>query len=319
MPFNLGYPSSQSRFFRPGYHGTSLQEVAMRFSTDDACIEHVMQTRFAQELPCEECGGVRRWSRRTSTQYALRCCGAVVSPLAGTVFHHTKLPLRLWFYAMLHFANSHAGVNSGFLERHLGISYRAAFHMAHRIRLHLAALERMTPIATPGQTVEVRVENLYRIRSDTSGHNRANVLLAARNGRVACQVIGVSRHRSVYKAIATMVPGHGDLHTTCYRTARLFSDYGSRLPHAHYLPTYYIDHPNEIDAIKGFMSYFLWQLQTHHKYVSHSYLWLYLSEFQFRYNRRNHSAQTYWDMIGAFPILTSQGDMLVSTATTKDH
>lgn len=318
MPFDLGYPSSQSRLTRPGYHGTSLQEVAMRFSTDDACIEYVMKTRFGQDLSCDKCGGVRRWSRRTSTKYALRCCGAVVSPLAGTVFDHTRLPLRLWFYAMLHFANSHAGVNSGFLERHLGIGNNAAFRMAHKIRLHLAELERMTPIATPGQTVEVRVENLHHIRSDTSGHNRTNVLLAARNGRVACQVIGVSQHRSVYKAIAKMVPGHGDLRTTCHRTARIFSDYGSRRPHATYLPTYYMDNPDEVDAIKGFMSYFLWPLHTHHKYVSRAYLWLYLSEFQFRYNRRNHSAQTYWDMIGAFPHLISQWDA-PAIAATKDH
>lgn len=319
MPFDLGYAPVRSRLSRPGYDGTSLQEVALRFGSEDACLEHVMHTRFGQGLPCHKCGGVRSWHRRKSKQYVLDCCGALVSPLAGTVFHRTRLPLRLWFYAMLHFANSHEGVNAGFLERHLGISYRAAFLMAHKIRWHMSELGRMTPIASPGQDIEVRVENLRRVRSGTSGQNRANILFAARDGKVDCQVIGSSRQRFALQAVAKMVPGHGDLRTTCYRTHRLFSDYGSRPPRATMLPCYFTDHPQESDAIKGFLSYFLWPFQTHHKYASRTHLWLYLGEFLFRYNRRNRSAQTYWDMISAFPDLTIGDGLPLGTQATREN
>lgn len=319
MPFDLGYPPAQSRLPRPGYDGTSLQEVALRFGTEDACIEHVMQTRFGQGAPCQKCGGISRWRRRNATQYRSACCGALISPLAGTLFHRTRLPLRLWFYAMLHFANSHEGVNAGFLERHLGISYRAAFRMAQRIRWHLSEIERMTPIAPAGVEIEVRVESLHRVRSGTSAHNRANILFVARDGKVGCEVIGFSRQRFALQALARLVPGHGDLRTTCHRTARLFSDYGSRRPRATYLPCYYMDHPEEVDAIKGFQSYFLWPFQTHHKYASRAHVWLYLNEFLFRYNRRHRSAQTYWDMISAFPNLTMRSGMSIATeAATED-
>lgn len=214
---------------------------------------------------------------------------------------------------MLHFANSHEGVNAGFLERHLGISYHAAFRMAQRIRWHLSEIERMTPIASPGMDIEVRVESLHRVRSGTSAHNRANVLFVARDGKVACEVFGSSRQRFALQAVAKMVPGHGELRTTCHRTARLFSDYGSRRPRAAYIPCYHMDHPEEIDAIKGFLSYFIWPFQTHHKYASRTHLWLYLGEFLFRYNRRQRSAQTYWDMISAFPDLTARNDVPLAT------
>jgi hypothetical protein len=319
MPFDLGYAPVRSRLARPGYDGTSLQEVARRFGTEEACLEHVMQTRFGQGAPCHRCGSVRFWHRLNATQFTLDCCGARVSPLAGTLFHRTKVPLRLWFYAMLHFANSHEGVNAGFLERHLGISYRGAFRMAQRIRWHMSEIGRMTPIAPAGVEIEVRVENLHRVRTGPWAHNRANVLFVARDGKVACEVIGSSQHRLAFKAVAKMVPGHGDLRTTCYRTARLFSDYGSQPPRAAYLPCYYMDHPEELDAIKGFLSYFLWPFQTHHKYASRAHLWLYLGEFLFRYNRRNRSAQTYWDMISAFPDLTmGQGMPVVAEASRED-
>jgi hypothetical protein len=221
---------------------------------------------------------------------------------------------------MLHFANSHEGVNAGFLERHLGVSYRAAFRIAQRIRWHLSEIERMTPIASAGMDLEVRVESLHRVRSGTSAHNRANVLFVARDGKVQCEVFGSSRQRFAIQALARMVPDHGELRTTCHRTARLFSDYGSRLPRATYLPCYYLDHPGELDAIKGFLSYFLWPFQTHHKYASRAHLWLYLGEFVFRYNRRHRSAQTYWDMISAFPVLmnTERSDLSISEPTVEN-
>lgn len=314
MTFDLGYPPGGARLARPGYNGTSLQEVARRFPTEDACIEHVMQTRFSRGGPCPNCGRTCHWTRRTKTQFALRCCGALISPLAGTLFNGTKLPLRLWFYAMLHFANSHEGVNAGFLERHLGISYLAAFRMAQMIRRHLSRLERMTPIGPRGEDVEVRVECLHHVRSDKYRHNRANILLAARGGRVGCEVLGASRQRFALQAIARMAPCHGDLRTTCYRTARLFSDHGSRPPRATFLPCYFMDHPDEVDTIKGFLSYFLWPFQTHHKYASRAYLWLYLDEFLFRYNGRDRSAQTYWDMVSAFPDLRSGADLSACSA-----
>jgi len=272
-----------------------------------------MQTRFGQSIICERCGGGISWRRRNATQFILLCCGKTISPLAGTLFHRTKLPLRLWLYAMLHFANSHEGVNPGFLERHLGISYRAAFRMAQRIRWHLSELNRTTPLAPAGVGVEVRVESLCRVRSGTSARNRANILFAASNGKVDCEILTTSRQRSALQGVARMVPCHGELWTTCYRTARLFSDYGSKRARATYLPCYYIDHLQEVDVIKGFLSYFLWPFQTHHKYASRAHLWLYLSEYLFRYNRRHQSARTYWDMVSAFPRLANRRSTPVDT------
>ena len=307
MPFDLGYPPVQSRLARPGYDGTSLQEVAKRFPTDDACLEHVMGTRFGRSFTCPQCDRSSAWHRRRGAKYFQHSCGAVISPLAGTVFHGTKLPLRLWFYAMLHFANSHEGVNAGFLSRHLGISYLAAFRMAQRIRWHMSEIERAKPIAGPHHEIEVRVENIRRVRSGNSSPNRANIVFVASDGKVDCEVISACRRHIALGAVSRMVPDHGELRTTCYRTARLFAAYGARVPRAVHLPCYYVDHPDEIDAIKGFQSYFLWPFQTHHKHASRAHVWLYLKEFQFRYNRRQRSADTYWDMVNAFPDIVARG------------
>ena len=303
MPFDLGYPPARSRLARPGYDGTSVQDAARHFSSEEACFDHVVQTRYGDSIACLRCGRTGRWYRRKGAKYIQHPCGAVISPLAGTLFHGTKLPLRLWFYAMLHFANSQEGVNGAFLGRHLGISYVAAFRLAQRIRLHLAELERLCPVAGPRENVEVRLETLHRVRSGTASPNVAHVMFVARGGKVDCEIVSACRRHIALAAIAKVVPQHGDLFTTCYRTANLLSAYGARRARAAYFPCYYQDRPDEVDVIKGFLSYFLWPFYIHHKHVSRTHLSIYLKEFQFRYNRRHRSAQTYWDMIGAFPTL----------------
>ena len=303
VPFDLGYAPSQFRSTRHGYDGTSLQEVALRFPSDDACFEHVLETRFGRTFTCNHCGRTSLWHRRSGAKYVQHSCGAVISPLAGTVFHGTKLPLRLWFYAMLHFANSPEGVNGGFIERQLGVSYAAAFRMAQRIRWHLAGLEQLLPLAASGDDIEVRVEGLHHVRSGSSSPNIVTAMFATKAGRIDCEVLSACRQHIARSAIAKMVPDHGELLTTCHRTARLLSAYGARPPCAVFKPCYYMDHPDEVDAIQGFLSYFLWPFQTHYKHASRTHIWLYIKEFQFRYNRRSRSAQTYWDMISAFPEL----------------
>lgn len=308
MPFDLGYQFSRFNSSRPGYNGTSLQAAAQRFPSDDACFDHVMIVRQLAFSVCPKCGKEGRWYRKRDAKYVQHPCGAVLSPLAGTVFHATKLPLRLWFYAMLHFANSSEGVTGGLLQRQLGISYLAAYRMAQMIRRHMAALEAGAAAHCADHQIHVRLEILHHVRGTNNQSSTANVLLASNGSRVDTSVLEEPRRHQVKSALRLM-HANGPWLTTCYRTARVASAYGSRRPLASYAPTYFIDHPAETDLISGFLSYFLWPFQTNHKHVSRTHLWLYLKEFQFRYNRRNRSGETYWDMVNAFPVINGASSM----------
>ncbi len=301
MPFDLGYPPSQFRSPRPGYNGTSLQDVARRFPTDEACFAHVMEQRLGADPACPQCGKRGKWYRRRGAQYVQRSCGAVVSPLAGTVFNATKLPLRLWFYAMLHFANSSEGVNAGFLARQLGITYPAAFRMAQKIRHHMAMLERQSAPVSMGAVVHARLDILDRVRTGPYRPNAVNVLFAAAPDRVDCNVMTRAERHTVRAALTDMMPGHGPLLTTCQRTANVLAAYGMRRPLATLVPDFFKDHPAERDLITGFLRYFIWPFRNHYKQASREHVWLYLKEFQFRYNRRHRAQDTYWDMVSSFP------------------
>jgi ISXO2 transposase-like protein len=56
------------------------------------------------------------------------------SPIAGTIFASTKLPLRTWFRAMYHMTQSKQGISSIELGRRLGVTQTTAWTVKHKLK-----------------------------------------------------------------------------------------------------------------------------------------------------------------------------------------
>lgn len=95
-------------------------------------------------------------ARPTSrTLWQCRACGHGVSVTAGTVFHRTQLPLRVWFQAIWLVTNQKSGVSALGLQRTLGLSrYETAWAILHKLRRAMVRLGR-EPL-----TEEVEVEEI---------------------------------------------------------------------------------------------------------------------------------------------------------------
>lgn len=52
----------------------------------------------------------------------------------GTITERSHTSLHKWFYAMFLFSTSRHGVAAKELERQLGVTYKTAWRMAHKIR-----------------------------------------------------------------------------------------------------------------------------------------------------------------------------------------
>jgi transposase-like protein len=61
-------------------------------------------------------------------------CGHQFSVTTGTIFNDTHLPLTKWFMALALICEAKKGISAKQLERHLGVNYRTAWHLCHRIR-----------------------------------------------------------------------------------------------------------------------------------------------------------------------------------------
>ena len=56
----------------------------------------------------------------------------------GTIFHGSRIPLNKWLAAIYLMCSSKKGVSAHQLHRELGITYKSAWHMCHRIREAMA-------------------------------------------------------------------------------------------------------------------------------------------------------------------------------------
>jgi transposase-like protein len=121
-----------------------LIDVTRQFSTDDKCLDYIEKMRWPNgELGCVHCGEVGRVSKITRESkgknqrtrlYQCLACGKQFSATSGTIFNDSHLPLTKWFMAIALVCEAKKGISAKQLERHLGVNYRTAWYLAHRIR-----------------------------------------------------------------------------------------------------------------------------------------------------------------------------------------
>ena len=126
----------------------TLYEFQKQFPNDEACLSHIMTKRFGgTKLDCPKCKKHSKFHRMTRERaYACQYCGYQLFPCVGTLVEGSRTPLYKWFYAMFLFASSRHGVAAKELERQLGLTYKAAWRMAHKIRKYMAIVDGNHPL-----------------------------------------------------------------------------------------------------------------------------------------------------------------------------
>lgn len=302
---HLDYPPHELCSLRPGYRGTSLQSFYAAFPSEESCLRHVLDCSAMDLSQCRRCGKRAKLYPIKGTRRFQYPCGHTIHPMTNTILNRTNIPVQLWFYAMLHFSNSAEGVNSLFLSRHLGIASKAAFRMGQRIRLQMAALERLLPFAE-GSVVDIRLERLRGIRViGRSKTQVVNVLFLSDGSRATSVVVpGKPRRHILNGILASLAPNRAECVTTCYLTYRASSEWGSRPPLAQFRPGYFLEQDSRKDLISGLNGYCRKPLNYHYRRVNRENLWAYLKEFEFRFNRRHASENIFWDLVAQFPDLS---------------
>ncbi len=121
-----------------------LIDVTRQFKTDDDCLDYIEKMRWPNGVCCVHCGvlNVSKITRekkgknqRTRIYQCLeKECGKQFSATSGTIFNDSHLPLTKWFLAIAMICEAKKGMSACQLQRHLGVNYRTAWYLAHRIR-----------------------------------------------------------------------------------------------------------------------------------------------------------------------------------------
>src|SRR5713226_8129020 len=120
-----------------------LIDVHKQFQNEDQCLDYIEKMRWPNgEMCCVHCGEIGRVSKITRETgknkrmriYQCLACGKQFSATSGTIFNDSHLPLTKWFMAIALICEAKKGMSAKQLQRHLGVNYRTAWYLAHRIR-----------------------------------------------------------------------------------------------------------------------------------------------------------------------------------------
>jgi len=118
-----------------------LIEFQHRFPDEAACVKYLFAARWPEGFSCPGCGKSKAWELHTKP-WTWECagCGRQTSVTAGTIMHHSKLPLTTWFWAAYLMATHSNGISALQLQRQRDLgSYRSAWLLCGKLRRSMVA------------------------------------------------------------------------------------------------------------------------------------------------------------------------------------
>lgn len=268
-------------------------EFRDQFATEEACRHYVSALRWPNGFICPDCRETRAWQMRRGL-YWCRTCGYQVSVTAGTLFHDTHKPLRLWFEAMWYVTNQKSGVSALGLQRVLGLgSYHTAWNWLHKLR---RAMVRPSRDRLDG-VVEVDEIFIGGERPGKRGRGAAGktlVVLAVQEaekgiGRIRMRRVTDAAGESLEPAVWQMVEPGSIVRTDGWRGYNGLTELG----YQHNIVRKDPGLGDNLLPLANRVASLLkrWLLGTHQGAVQHSHLEYYLDEFTFRFNRRTSKSR----------------------------
>ena len=285
----------------------NLSEIAKRFSDEAEAWKHIEALRWPDGPICPHCGVVgrayfiepkqgERTTRKGTTSYRRlwKCaeCRQPFSVLVGTIFEDSKIPLSKWILAFHLMCSGKNGVSAHELHRQLGITYKSAWHMAHRIRL---AMERPPLSDKLSGTVEAdetyiggKAKNMHRSKRESAGAlaKIPVVTLVERNGEARSKVMDRVTGETVGEMLQEHVEAHAALMTD---SSPVYTQPGKGFAShetVNHAEGEYVRGDAHSNTAEGYFSQLKRSIDGTYHHVSHRHLDRYLAEFDFRYNLR---------------------------------
>jgi len=291
----------------------TLLDITTIFSDDDRCRELLERLRWPNGPECPRCK-TQEVTRRENNTKLLYCgdCDYQFTVTAGTVFNDSHLPLLKWFIAANLICESRKGMSANQVKRLLGVSYKTAWYLCHRIR---AAMKEVDPEMLDG-TVEM--DETYvggKPRKGTGYHKRGRgtskeivIGIRQRGGSLRFFRADDVKSKTLEKYIKENISEDVDVIMTddfkSYPAAMgKFSDRHETINHSSRQYVHGDTHTNTVENAFSLLKRGIFG--TWHK-ISAKHLLAYLDEMTFRFNRRNRKdlfIDTLRHMITA-PILT---------------
>ena len=273
--------------------------TAPRFKTEKAARKHLEAVRWPHGPICPHCGVVDNASRikGESARPGLWFCGACrqqFTVTVGTVFERSKVPLHKWLLAVHMLTSSKKGMSAHQLHRTLGVTYKTAWFMAHRIREAMRPEgSDAGPLGGTGKNVEAdetfiggKAKN--RAFRKEPPKKEAVVALVEREGRVKSFHVAKVNAKTLGPILFTSIDRASRLQTDeAAHYTKIGDEFVGHGTVNHSIDEYvrgnFLDHTN---TVENYFSILKRGINGVYHHVSEAHLKRYLGEFDFRYNER---------------------------------
>lgn len=274
------------------------------FTDEDAAREHLERVRWPNGPICPRCGGKDRVAKMEGEAYrsgVYHCgkCRRQFTATIGTIYERSHIPLHKWFLAAHLMASSKKGISAHQLHRMLGLSYKSAWFMAHRLREAMAGTAD-DPGGLGGEGKIVEADETYfgdkeevakRTKHGKPGlaSKRPVVGLVERGGKARSFHVDRADSDTVKLILRMNASRKSKLMSD---ESRLYTDVGTEyaghgtVNHSGGEYVSFTDRSVHTNTIEGYFSIFKRGMKGIYQHCSEQHLHRYLAEFEFRYNTR---------------------------------
>jgi transposase-like protein len=266
------------------------------FQDADSAREYLENLRWANGVVCPHCGSLGahyKLQGKATRPGVYKCvdCSDQFTVTVGTVFERSKVPLNVWLQAVHLMCVSKKGVSAKQLERMLGVTYKTAWFMSHRIREAMTS-EPGGLLGGGGSTVEVdetywgntHQSKIGKLVGTKQGvHQKEKIVsLVERGGKVRSFHVEYVNAKTLKSAIEKNV--HKDTHINTD------SSYLYRNATKGYASHEYVNHRTQeyargfvtTNTVEGYFSILKRGLIGTFHHVGKQHLQRYVNEFDFR-------------------------------------
>lgn len=266
----------------------TLLEFERQFNTEEACLEYLFKLRWTQGFLCPRCGHQKCWSMKGGL-YRCAGCHYKTSITAGTIFHDTRKPIRLWFRAIWHLISQKYGTNALGLQRILGLrSYHVTWTWLHKLRVAMVrpGRDRLSGIVDIDETYIGGEKRGKRGRGAT-GKALVVVMVEVKDnriGRIRLKRVPDASAESLENAVKTGVESGSVIHTDGWEGYSGLSKIGYTHEVVREQAVIGQSPLPKVNRVVALLK--RWLLGTYQGGIHFTHLDYYLDEFTFRFNRR---------------------------------
>lgn len=291
----------------------TLVDVINLFDTDARCRELLVRLRWPNGVECPRCKMPAVDLATAKQLFYCKDCDYQFTVTSGTVFNDSHLALQKWFLATLLLCEAKKGMSANQIKRTLGVSYKTAWYLCHRIRSAMTEVHKMLD-----GTIEV--DEMYvggRVRGKGRGPHPENkqvvIGIIQRDGELKFIHVHAANGEVVRYVMQQHVSEDVDVIVTdesVLYAAGFTKEQASKRKTVHHRSDEYVRYEDGFtvttNTVESAFSLFKRGVIGSWHRVSPKHLAAYLNEMTFRFNRRkSHTLflDTLRHMVTA-PVLT---------------